>query len=180
MTTCYSVDSESRPVRGDCHQPFTTGPSVAPAGLSTSESSLPRFFTRFQSGATLTARMTASAPGSFVGRKLQLLAPVLGRERAAHPRRNRVHDVVYRVPAGEERGLVGGSGLRHTEMDVAVAEMAKAGDARTGVDRLACPRQALRARRNSSRFACTSASTRRNGAEAAPRTTMGRPACGTS
>jgi hypothetical protein len=104
--------------------------------------------------------MTAGAPpGSFVGRKLQLLAPVLGRERAAHPRRNRVHDVVYRVPAGEERGLVGGSGLRHTEMDVAVAEMAEAG---TGVDRLACPRQALRARRNSSRFACTSASTRRN------------------
>jgi hypothetical protein len=149
---------------------------MAPAGLSTSESSLPRFFTSFQSSAALTARMTAGAPpGSFVGRKLQLLAPVLGRERAAHPRRNRVHDVVYRVPAGEERGLVGGSGLRNTEMDVAVAEMAEAGDARTGVDRLACPRQALRARRNFSRFACTSASTRRNRAEAAPRTTMGRP-----
>jgi len=43
------------------------------------------------------------------------------------------------------------------EMDVAVREMAEAGDARTGVDRLACPRQALRARRNSSRFACASA-----------------------
>ena len=25
MTKCYSVDSESRPVRGDCHQPFTMG-----------------------------------------------------------------------------------------------------------------------------------------------------------
>jgi hypothetical protein len=135
---------------------------MAPAGLSTSESSLPRFFTPFRSSAALTARMTTSAPGSFVGRKLQLLAPVLGRERAARPRRNRVHDVVYRVPAGEERGLVGGSGLRHTEMNVAVAEMAEAGDTRTRVDRLACPRQALRARRNSSRFACTSASTRRN------------------
>ena len=41
----------------------------------------------------------------FRRRKLQLLAPVLGRKRAAHPGRNRVHDVVYRVPAGEERDL---------------------------------------------------------------------------
>src|SRR5208282_747384 len=31
--------------------------------------------------------LTASAPGSFVA-QLQLLAPVLGRERAAHPRGN--------------------------------------------------------------------------------------------
>jgi hypothetical protein len=60
-------------------------------------------------------------------------------------------------------------------MDVAVAEMAEVGEARTGLDRLACPREALRARRNSSRFAFTSASTRRNRAEAATRTTMGRP-----
>jgi hypothetical protein len=40
-------------------------------------------------------------------------------------------------------------------MYVGVAEMAEAGEARTGLDRLACPRQALRARRNSSWFACT-------------------------
>ena len=54
-------------------------------------------------------------------------------------------------------------------MNIAVAEMAEAGDARTGLDRLACPRQALRARRNSSQFA-----SRQARAETAPRTTMGR------
>jgi hypothetical protein len=119
----------------------------------------------------LTARMTASAPGSFVGRKLQLLAPVLGRERAAHPRRNRVHDVVYRVPAGEERGLVGGSGLRHTEMNVAVAEMAEAGDSEPGST--ASPAHAKRCEPGA--IPHGSPAPRRARAETAPRTTMGRP-----
>src|SRR5208283_4048842 len=46
----------------------------------------------------------------------------------SRPRRNRVHYVVYRVPAGEERGLVGGSGLRHIE-----AQIRPGGAERSGV-----------------------------------------------
>jgi len=61
------------------------------------------------------------------------------------------------------------------EMDVAVPEMAEAGDARTGVDRLACPRQALRARRNSSRFACASAVRVETAPKQRHEQTMGRP-----